>query len=219
MITLYKIASLSYDVILSGVTLYAIWRFRTLTLPGKMMCLLIWNGFLTEWLGAYTARYYGTNLPVYNLSTLTEYFIICLFFNYSLLGFRGKHIGIYIGTAGVLAGIGNTLKFQPLAQINSNFIFLECLTVVCLTLFLTFRMLIALDVVPSREIYFWFASVLLFYHTSTLWIWAIYDYVYHQSGAQGSLVLEYSLMVVGIITYSAYALLLYLYPKLKRSYV
>ena len=214
-----ELLSSSYDVVLLLVAIYAAWRFRQLNLPGKLVCLLIWNGFLTERIAMLTSYYYGTNMPAYTVATYTEYFIICLFFNYTLSGFAKKNIGIYLGIVGVLLGIGNTIYIQPLSSINSNFIFLSCLILICLTLYLTFRMLIAMDVVPSREVHFWFSIIMLFFYCSTLWIWAIYDYVFVAGSEADKQLVANWLMGVGHIVYPAYAILLYRYPKLKRSYV
>jgi hypothetical protein len=213
---LYNSLKILYYIILIITTVYAIVRFNKVDLASKIICLFIWNGFITELLAWLAAIKIKNNLWVYNASSLLEFIIICIYFNFAIPSFKKNKLGFYMAAAGLIVFGVNAIYFQPFYKVNSNFLFLECLSIICLSLYLTFRMVIDLDILPGRELHFWFSTILLFYQSAGLWVWALYDYIQALSNNE-TLFLHCNLVIVALITYASFFIILYRYPHLKKS--
>ena len=205
-----------FSLIISA--LYAVARFKKAGRSLKMICLLIWLGLLTEALGLYAAKVYRNNYPVYTISVYIEFTLICLYFNYSVEALKKSNAGIYIAVIGVLLGVVNTYSLQPLTTLNSNFLFLECLVVVCLSLFAIYELLLIDrdDLVLHRTVNFWMTFLLFFYQCSSLSAWGLYD-KFGNDYAQSAAGLDISLLSINIITYLSYLLIFFRHSKLKLT--
>ncbi len=201
------------------VAFYLLFRFHRVDRAAKIICLLIWLGFLTEGIGYYAAWKYHNNYPVYTPSIFIEFVLISLYFNFSVPVLQKKNVGIYIAAAGVLLGVMNTLFLQPIDTLSSNFIFLECLVVVCFSLFAIYRLLrIDSDKLElQRKVHFWLPFILLFYQCATLSAWGVYDKF--GDDAEDAKMLDFSILIINIITYSSFGLIFFRYPKMKAIHV
>ena len=162
------------------------------------------------------AKKYHTNLALYAIYSLIEFGLLSLYFNMVIDVFAKKHIGVYIGIAGVILGILDLIFIQHLNSFNSYFLLLEGLLVIGMSLFSFFRLLLKND---SFYLYkyphFWFISVLLFFWNITFLSWGLYEYI-TQKLQQSALNINTALAIVGSITYCSFGCIYLLYPKMRR---
>lgn len=207
-----------YEATLLGVAVFAAFCYRKVDKSTRYIFFWIWLGLLTETFGKLSVALFDTNMPVYGISCLFEFVILCSYFNESIPSLKKKHIGFIIAATGVLLGLLNICFLQPLKGLNSNFLFLECLTIVCLSLYALYRKFSDPDLAIWKETHFCFACLLLFYECSLLWNWGIYDYIV-QVHPEKSIILNISLITGNILTYVTCGFLIYRYPKMYQSYV
>lgn len=209
-----------YMSLLFFLSLLAIYRYRVMDIGTRFISGFIWLGLSTETTARIVAVKYGNNMPVHNIACIIEFVLISLYFNYSISDFRHGNKGIFIAACGVSIGIINHLKFQSLNKINSNFLFLECVGIVCMSLYAIYRMLKVDDdnLRLYRKIQFWIPVILILYQCGALWSWVMYDY-YRETDKSAIILLQCLLLTNCIITYCLLSVFYLLYPKLKVIYV
>lgn len=207
-----------YEICLLLVAIYAIFRFREVDRGTCYLCALIWLGALTEITGKISVARYHTNILVYNISSLCEFLIITGYFNQSIKKLKLSRIGPAISVTGLICFVLNTIYLQPINEINSNFLFFECLMVTCLSLYSIYLMLATPDLQLTRKTNFWISATFLFYQCANLFSWGAYNYEMLYSD-QSSGCLDICLLLTSIVSYCAYFLILFLYPKMRRANV
>lgn len=214
-------ASLIYKITLLAVSIFVAFKVRGVDKASKIICNLIWLGLITETIGLYAAKQYRNNYPVYNISIFVEFVLISLYFNYCVAQLRKRNIGIYIAGGGIILGIINTLFLQPLVTtLNSNLLCLECLVVVCLSLYSIYGLLRIDDdnLQLQKEIHFWIPCIMLFYQCSSLWSWGMYD-SFGNNDKEKAAILDIFVLSVNIISYLSLGVLFFFYSKMKRIHV
>jgi len=197
--------------------IYSIVRFNKLDRAGKYICGFIWLSFLTESMGWAAAFAFANNLPVYTISNILELCIISLYFNNSVRKLNVYHIGVLIGITGVVLGGLNIVLLQPINTLNSNFVFIECIVVVCLCLYSIFTMLMSdEEVTLHKEFHFWIICILLFYQCASLGNWGLLNY-FIEFLPDKLIFWHIALVLVYTITYISLIILFYYYPKLKKT--
>ncbi|HET8574290.1 MAG TPA: hypothetical protein VFL76_10525 [Edaphocola sp.] len=207
-----------YEASLLSVAVFAVFRYRQADKSTRYILFWIWLGLLTEVLGDISIALFKTNMPVYALSCLLEFMILCGYFNQSVRVLKAKNLGLFIGGLGTLLGILNICFLQPLTVLNANFLFFECLVIVCLSLYALYRMLVEPGLKLWQETHFCFACLLIFYECVSLWNWGFYDYII-RSYPEKSAILNICLLTGNILTYAACGLIIYLYPKMRQTHV
>lgn len=215
---LLEAISRAYNYTLLIAVVYSFVRYKRLDMGSRFICMLIWLGAVSETIAWFAAVKFRNNLPVYAISSICEFAITCLYFNSTLRFYKKWNIGIICAVAGILFGVMNIAVFQPLNTINSNFLFFECLGVVCLSLFSIYQRLMATDMRLLKEIHFWIPCILLFYKCTALWNWGIYDYVTARH-EEKTIFLNIGILLINVLTYLAFTLLLLFYPKMRRTHV
>lgn len=215
--TAVAILSQLYELSITAAAIYVGFRYKKVNRSTKLICLLIWLGFLTELIGLYAAKIYHNNYPVYNISCYFEFIVISLYYNYSIKTLREKHIGIYIAVGGVILGIINTLWLQKLTALDSNFLFLECILVVSMSLYSIYRFALFDDEMNlHQQVHFWIAFILLFEQCASLSSWGFYD-KFAEEDAGKAVILDETVLSINIITYLSFCALFFRYPKLKGT--
>lgn len=153
---------------------------------------------------------------LYGGYSILEFFLLTLYFNYTIDIFKKKRIGFFIGIAGVILGLLNLLFLQSPNTINSYFFLFEALIVIGMSLFAFFRMLLKND---SLNLYkyphFWLTSILLFFWNVTFFSWGLYYFT--MEFRQVAWTINATLMIAGSVTYFSLGLVFLLYPKMKMS--
>lgn len=216
---LYAFACI-YFFILAVAGFMALIRFQSLHLPARWVCGFIWLGVLTELAGWYAVKYYGTNVPVYNVSSLLELLVISLYFNFLIPAFRRRHLGIWIGMTGAAAGLLFLVLSGSIGDMNASFLFVECLLIAAMAMYALVTVVIS-DVKNFKSISMnfdlWIPIILAFYQFSGLSIWGLSTLV-----GQERVIAEaggvYWLIGTNILIYTALVVVLLLYPKMKLAY-
>jgi hypothetical protein len=207
-----------YDMVLLLSCICAICYFRKVDKATRTLCLWILTGGITELLAWYFAMKYKNNLPVYAFYSIVELSLIAFYFAYSVKFIRRHRLHFIFIAASTLMWLVNVRWLQPLNSINSNFIFIECLITVCLSLYALYRRLLIYNHSLIKKTHFWIPCILLLYCCGTLWNWGFYDFFFKHYPDR-TVILSICILGMNILTYSAFTLILLFYSKMKRSYV
>lgn len=154
-------------------------------------------------------------MTVYAIYGFLEFFMISLYFNYSIDTFRKHNIGYIIGVIGVAIGVANSIWYQPLTTLNTLYIFLECIGIVCMSLYSFYRLLLTNTTLRLHDrVHFWVPCIFLFNWCATLSSWGMYDH-FRAAVKDRTPILNISLVLVSILTYLAFGIVFLLYPKMK----
>jgi hypothetical protein len=209
----YKTLYCVYLLSLVFATISSIYRYKKLDGPSKILAVLMCCALITEGIAYFAAKHYHTNLPVYTIYCLVEFGILCLYFNNVIDVFAKKGVGIYIGAAGIALGIINMTFIQNLNVLNSYFLFFEGLSVIALSLFAFFRLLLKYDSLYLYKYHhFWFISILIFFWSITFLTWGLYDFI-NTVLAHDAWKINFGLMIIGTVTYSGFGCVFLLYNK------
>ena len=182
-----------------------------------MIGLLVFLSLVTELTGKYLVK---NNHPIYNISCIIEWGLVCLYFNYSISDFETRRLGWYFAIGVVIFGIVNFTVLQPINRIGSNFLLLECMGVSCLSFYAIYRFMLIDDdnLNLQRKVHYWIPVILVFYQCGALWSWVVYNY-YTELHKKATYLLNVLLVTNSIITYAGLIALFYLYPKLRKTHV
>ena len=206
------VASLLYAIIIS------FYRFKKIDSASRILVLLICCALINECAAYYLAKKYADNLSLYSIYCFVEFGLICLYFNKIIDVFVKKNIGVYIGVGGILFGVLNLVFIQSLDSLNSYFLFFEGLSVIGMSLFAFFRLLLKHDSLHLyRYHHFWFISCLLFFWSITFLNWGLYDY-FNMKFQYEAWKINFALVIVSAITYFGIGCVFLLYPKMQNNY-
>ncbi len=190
-------------------------RYKKVDKASRFICILVWSGLLTELVARYASVRYHNNMPVYAVTRFVGFAFISMYFNYSIDVFRKHHIGYLIAAIVILTGVANSIWYQPLATLNTLYIFLECISVVCMSLYSFYRLLLPNTTIRLHEqVHFWIPCIFVFNWCGTLSCWGLYDY-FRKGITEKIPILNISLVFVAILTYLSFGLVFLLYPKMK----
>jgi hypothetical protein len=203
-----------YFVSLLFASFCGVWRFNKIDKGSKVLAVLVCCALINEGVGYYLASKYHNNLPLYTVYSLLEFFILSFYFNNVIDVFVRKDIGIYIGIIGICLGVLNLLFIQHIDSFNSYFLLFEGLSVIGMSLFAFFRLLLTHDNLKFYKYHhFWFISILIFFWSITFLSWGLYDYI-NQQLLQSASKINASLMTVSAFTYCCLGVVFLLYPKM-----
>lgn len=154
-------------------------------------------------------------MPVYTIYRFLEFTLVSLYFNYSIDTFRKHGIGYFIAAVGIIVGVANSIWYQPINKLNTLYLFLECIGIVCMSLYSFYRLLLTNTTLRLRErIHFWFPCIFLFNWCATLSSWGLYDH-FRTAVKDKIPILNISLVLENILTYLAFGIVFLLYPQMK----
>lgn len=211
---------LLYMAVLGIAAITSLVRFRITEKGTRFMSGFIWLGLLTEIIARYAAIAYRNNLPILNISCIIEFVLICCYYNATISYFKRNNIGIIIAGAGIIIGVITLLIFDSFFKINSNFLFIESLGIICMSLYAIFRMLLMENekLHLQLKVQFWIPIILVMYQAGTIWSWMMYEY-FRLIGESETQFLHQTLLSNGIVIYLAFTMLFLCYPKMKNIYV
>jgi hypothetical protein len=183
----------------------------------KILAILVCCAFLNEGAAYFMARKYHNNIPLYTVYSLIEFGILCFYFNNIIDVFIKKNMGLYIGIVGILLGLINLKFVQSLNTINSYFLFLEGLSLVGMSLFAFFRLLLKHDSLNLFKYHhFWFICIIVFFWSITFLNWGLYDY-FNLKWHHLIWKINIALSVAGSIAYGGFGLVFLFYPKMQKA--
>ena len=214
---IYLLLYYTYFASLAFATACSIYRFKLLDSGSKVISILVCCALINEGVAYYFAKKFHNNLPVYSIYCLLEYGLLCLYFNNIIDVFIKKNIGMYIGLTGILLGLLNLTFLQHWNSYNSNFLFLEDLAVIGMSLFAFFRLLLKHDALNLFKYHhFWFICILIFFWSITFLNWGLYNY-FNLKLQHAAWKINFGITVVGVITYLSLGCVFLLYPKIQSK--
>ncbi len=193
-------------------------RFRILSKDAKVLSIMLLLTLFFEIAAELSARLYKTNMLVYSIFNVVQFFFVSMYFNFSIDTFRSKNIGLWIGLTGVLLGIVNYLFIESPLKLESIYLMFEDVLIVGMALYSFYRLLLIDDnVVLTKSPNFWFTSFILFFWTSTFLIWGTFTYLTQLSDLAKSLLLSV-LLIVNVITYVGIGFVFLFYKTMQQGY-
>lgn len=163
-----------------------------------LLCVTLLSEITTHW----AALKYHNNMFVYHFFSPVQLIIICTYFDNILLKFKKRRVGVVIGVLAAIAAGLNTMYFQSLNILNSNFLLLEGLIIMALALY-TFQLILSNDNINIYHYgHFWIIVILIFFWSVTYTWWALYTVMQEKERHILSKTIKI-LWSVNVITYAA----------------
>lgn len=178
----------------------------------KWISFLLAATLLFEIISEVASHTLQNNMYVYHVWSPIQLFLICSYFNDSIKTLKRHRTGYILGCLGILVAIVNASFIQPPSTLNSIFLLYEGFIVIGLCLY-AFYNLASKDVELTKNVHFWFTTILLIYWSVVYVYWGMYkfmnnilsDYIY---------TIMYTMMSVNILAYAAIAIILLNYRKM-----
>jgi hypothetical protein len=169
---------ISYFILLLIVSVIGVVRYKKLTIPFKILSLLIILTLLLEILSVICAKKYKNNLPVSHTTVLTEYILFSLTYYFI---FKNRAIRISIVTIlliFIVLFFVNAIFIQPYrSAFPSNMYTVEEIIYAIFSLMLFKQMLLyPLPVNIIKQSVFWFNTSILFYSTTMFFNFGLMNY-------------------------------------------
>jgi len=197
----------------------AIYRFRAVQTPTKILCILIFWGMLSETVARQVAKISGNNQWVYNIAMGVEWALVCLYFNYSISRFKQYGIGLWLSVCVLLYCIFHIINTTPENGLNYSILYGACISILFLSAYAIYRFLTLerQNIVLQKKVHFWVPWLLILYQGCALWAWATFPH-FATTSREAALVLQQVLLSNCIVYYAGLFIILYQYPKLKETY-
>lgn len=167
----------------------------------KILVGLLFVTFISELTAYWAAIKFQNNMFVYHFFAPIQLVILGKYFD-DIDKSKKFPFGFYIGIIGIIIAVINTVYFQPLQILNSNFLLFEGLVIMCLALYTFQRILTDDNVDIYRYGHFWMIVIFIFFWSITYTWWALYTVLQVKKRLMLSHFTQV-LWAVNIITYSA----------------
>lgn len=210
---------MAYMILLTLLSQLAAYRYEQTDKALRFITWFIWISIFSEVVGRIAARQFHNNMFVMSISTVLELGTISLYYNYSIETLRKYYIGYIIAGAGVVIAVVNHIWFQSIFQVNSNFHFIQCIIIACLSFYAIYKVLEEdNDKIPiHRRHLFWVPIILVFFHIGVIWHFLSYEYLL-QFGEKVMKTLSVLTLSVALTTYGMLAILYLFLPKMEKNY-
>jgi hypothetical protein len=201
-----------YLFILCASAIIGITRITRFNRAAKYLLLLIICTVASEYIAHYAGVTYRNNMPVYHIFAPLQFFLVGVYYNYNIDTFKRNNIGIYIGIAGVILSILNSLFLQPINTFNTYFLLFSGFSIISMSLYSFYRILENEEVELFKNPHFWFSSILLFFWSTTYINWSLYR-ILELKKIKVLPFIGTSLWIINLITYTAIGLAFMFYPR------
>ena len=215
--SLYTFCSFSYLLVLMISWTLTLYGYRSLPTALRVVSILVGITFFTECTGYILALVRRNNLAVYNIFSLVQTILTIFYFKTTLPVLqKGRRAVILMGIA-ILFNVFNTSIFQPLYDLNSNFMFFQGLLTISLGLYgLNYHIMRQPTGKRGHGPYFWINLILVFFWSATFLDWSIYDYL--AATAPGDMwIINMTILIANIITYLGIGSVYYFYRPHGRA--
>lgn len=190
-------------------------RWKELRNTDRIIGFFILLAGFGELASYFLIKFVGSNYFFSHIYSPIELFVLCFYFNQSILSFRKRNLGIYIGIVGIIVSLIDSIFFQnPFTSLNSYFLLFEASVIIVLCLISFFQILMDEERMPYNFAHFWITIGLLFFWCSTFTGWGLFSLL----GRSEALSLFTMLLrCIQWILYGALLLVLIRYKKLIPS--
>lgn len=171
--------------------------------------------FITELLAAISIVVYKHNIVIYNIYSIVQYVLLCMYFTQIIDRLNKRQHRITIITIGIITYVINIILFQDARDTPStNFLAFESITIVSMSLYYFYENLNIDNNSNNLNSHFWFNSILLIFWSFTLFYWLVGLTIYKSLGDK-SILLNYMMWSINILTYTGFGLVFLFYKKLQ----
>lgn len=193
-------------LLLLACIIYLRW-FKQMSLPLRIMTVLLLCTLINELIAAWMSRYYHNNMAVYHVYSPVSLAIVALYYNYLLPGFRKYRVGYMVAAFGIAAAVSNTIWLQPLTALDSHMVLLSGLCIISMALYALFYILTR-DYTPvRRNIHFWLSLIFLVYWCATFLFWTFLQVFLITGDREGQSAVYSLLWWANCVTYAAIGIL------------
>lgn len=203
-----------------GVIILAIasgfYKLKEIDAASKILLLLLCLTLASEIASHWAALLFNNNMFVYHIFAPIQLILVGIYFDNILPSFKKKKIATIIGIIASITAVVNTVFFQPLKILNSNFLLLEGIIIIALALY-TFQLILTNESINIFQYgHFWMVVIFIFFWSVTYTTWALYSVL----GVKKLFVIpyvSYTLWLVNIITYAAIGFVLIYFPGRQKQ--
>jgi hypothetical protein len=201
-----------YFVLLVLSVFFSLKQRSYLRTSDKWISYLLLLTIISEAIALYLKDVYKNNMPLYHVYSPMELLFICLYFNERIPGLKKQHVGLIVGCVGILLAGVNAAFLQSPLSINSVFLMYEGFSVIALSLYSFYRLMMDEEEI-IRNSHFWFTALLLIYWSFVFFYWGMYAYFLTSLKVYFPVV-GMAFDMVNILTYAGFALVFIRYRKL-----
>lgn len=203
-----------YLLLLLAVSIIGFTKYSIVGTAERVIIILLAITSISETTAHFLISYMGRNLIVYHIYDPIQFFLVCLFFNYSIKAFNKRKIGLVIGLSGVIISLVNSIFFQKfLTDFNSNFTLFESISIIAMSLYYFYDYLSNKD----NTLYtfsFWTTCILFLFWSFTFFRW-LAEFALPELAKEQIFYIIYMMWFINMITYSAFGLVFLFYKKLQ----
>lgn len=205
-----------YIVLLAGVSIIGISRYRIIDTPAKIIVILLTLTTISETLAQILSLTIKNNLLVYHIFSPIQFVLLSLFFNYQISFFKKHYIGIVLAVIGLVLSVINSIFIQhPLTTFNSYFLVVESILVIGMTLCYFYDFLNTTHITKQFTTpHFWMACILLLFWSFTFFIWLVGETIPSVTANYVTLI-RYMMYTINMITYTGFGVVFLFYKKLQ----
>lgn len=205
-----------YYCLLALSTILAVSQWKYLKTADKIIGIYIIMAGLEEIITVEFRKVTGSNYLPSHFYTPLELLVLCLYFNETIVIFKKRNLGIYIGLAGIVISAIDSIFLQPPPKnFNSYFLLFEACTVIIMCLICFFQILMDEERMPYTFTNFWVTIALLFFWCSTFTGWGVFTLLGHSEKVVS--IFTKVLAASNLFLYATLAVVLARYRKLIPS--
>jgi hypothetical protein len=166
-----------YLVLLLFIAITGLYQFRQLSLPFRLLVILVIYTFLSETFSRWLIYYYRQSIPLYHLYVPVQFSFFLLIYSKLLTWSKQLYPFLIIGGFFILSMI-NLFYLQSLSRFPSNTVLLASTILILFSLFYFKVMLSKVEQVSIfRRSVFWFNSAVLLFFALAFVYWGFYNYL------------------------------------------
>lgn len=188
---------------------------HTLDKASKIIGLYLLLTLIAELLAFLGIILYRYNILIYNTYSIVQFYLLTIYFSQTTVLLKKKAFRSSILLLGTLIYIEDSIVYRDfMLEPNSGFLAFESISFVCFSLMYFYDTLNERSESHSLSQHFWFTGILLTFWSFTLLSWLVGLSIY-QSLKDNSIILNYMMWAINIITYTGFGLVFLFYRKLQ----
>lgn len=165
-----------YLLVLISACAAAVYKIRQRSPALRTFTAFLVLTLVAETTAVYFDLHFHNNMPVYHVYAPFMLIVLAFYFFQIAGDLRLHGAGWLLLIVSVIAIIANTLYLQPMQQWNSNALLLCGLCIVGMCLFYFRKLFLEAGTrSPFTNIHFWLAFILMFFWSSTFFLWTLLE--------------------------------------------
>lgn len=216
MLPLFSQLSILYYSLIFSCFILAILRFRYVDMATKFILISVFVAVVVEVFARNMAINYGSNLVLYNLFGLVD--LICSLFYFKSIGVNKnfKRLIFSIGILTLMWWIYNMFYLNMFDSVMNNYILLQCIVVISLSLYTIYERLSILNKKGFKNIHLFLPFILMFNQVGALVHWLFFDYFLNIYPSE-LIVLSIGILSTSIVYYFNLFLVLLFHTRLNKK--